>query len=59
MKAPQQRPWREIATQIASETDPGKILELSQELTRAIDKQIPSLSKIAPGQRELLPEPET
>ena len=37
---------------------PRQILELSQELTRAIDEQMPSLSKIGPGQREILVEPE-
>ena len=33
------RPWREIARELALETDRERIFELSQELTKAMDEQ--------------------
>jgi len=33
------RPWREIAGEVANEVDPDKVLELSQELVNALDKE--------------------
>jgi hypothetical protein len=33
------RPWRVIAEELTTETDPAKIIELSEELRRALDKQ--------------------
>jgi hypothetical protein len=31
------RPWREIAAQLTLETEPSKILDLCEELNRALD----------------------
>jgi hypothetical protein len=33
------RSWREIAGEVANEGDPGKVIELSQELVKALDKK--------------------
>ena len=33
------RPWREIAGEVANELDSDKVLELSQELVNALDKE--------------------
>jgi len=33
------RPWREIAEEVTTECDSDKILELSQELAKALDKE--------------------
>ncbi len=33
------RPWREIAQEVATEHDPNRILELTDELNAALDDQ--------------------
>ncbi len=33
------RPWRVIAQELSQETDPKRVLELSQELNRALEQQ--------------------
>jgi hypothetical protein len=33
------RPWREVAAELASETDPEKITALTLELERALEKR--------------------
>jgi len=33
------RPWREVATEIANEQDPDRLLELCRELSRVLDAQ--------------------
>ena len=35
------RPWREIAEEVWTESDSDKVAELSQELIKALDKQAP------------------
>lgn len=35
------RPWKDIADQLAKETDPQRITELSDELDRAMRDQLP------------------
>jgi hypothetical protein len=34
------RPWKEIARELAEQTDPEKICELSHELNQALEKQV-------------------
>jgi hypothetical protein len=34
------RPWRQIAAELAGETKPERVVELSRELSRALDEQI-------------------
>jgi len=33
------RPWREIAEEVATKCDSDKVVELSQELLRALEKE--------------------
>jgi hypothetical protein len=33
------RPWREIAREVATEGDPDKVIELGQELVKALDQK--------------------
>jgi hypothetical protein len=35
------RPWREIAAEMSKEQNPERVLELCEELTRAMDEQKP------------------
>jgi hypothetical protein len=35
------RPWREIAEELAKETDAERVRELAEELDRAVDEQLP------------------
>jgi len=35
------RPWREIAEEVTSESDSDKVIELSEELVKALTKQQP------------------
>ena len=35
------RPWREIAEEVSTESDSDKVAELSEELIKALDKQSP------------------
>lgn len=39
------RPWREIAEEVSTESDSDKVAELSQELIKALDKQSPHAPK--------------
>jgi hypothetical protein len=41
------RPWRVIAEELSRETNPKRVLELSQELTRAIDEQSGTLTLLS------------
>jgi hypothetical protein len=34
------RPWRQIAAELAGEMEPKKVVELSHELSRALDEQL-------------------
>jgi|GEM_PF-4606092 hypothetical protein len=36
-----ERPWGEIAKEITCESDPGKVLHLTEELNRALAQQLP------------------
>jgi len=36
-----ERPWREIAEEVSTESDSEKVAELSQELIKALDEQSP------------------
>jgi hypothetical protein len=35
------RPWREIAAEMSKEQNPERVLEMCEELTRAMDEQKP------------------
>jgi predicted P-loop ATPase/GTPase len=39
------RPWRVIAQELARETNPRRVIELSEELNRALAEQTSNLAK--------------
>jgi hypothetical protein len=41
------RPWRDIARELAQQTDHSRITELSDELDCAIEEQIPEIRTIS------------